>query len=145
MRQPLAIDPLSKILVIRNQNPVLCKRFPDHFLIVNALCFLIDGKNVVLLNHKPARNGRSSAFIDEKSHAELLQAERHEICVVERSRSKKKTRLNVRLGKAFVFLEDLLGGASMCQKVQDVLNGEARPLDHGLASHDSWVDGNSRE
>lgn len=82
--QPIPIDLLSKVLVVGDENPVLCKGSLDHLLIDHSYCLLIHGDHIVLSIPEPASHGRASALIDEKTYEDLLQAKRHEICILYR-------------------------------------------------------------
>jgi hypothetical protein len=48
MRQLLAVDLLPEVLVVGDQNPVLCKGSLDHLIVIRASCFFIDGEDIVL-------------------------------------------------------------------------------------------------
>jgi hypothetical protein len=82
VRQPLTVNLLSEILVIGEENPVFGKGSLNHFLVVYASCFFIDGEDIVLLSPKPTCDGRASVLIDKKAHEDLLQAKRHEIGIL---------------------------------------------------------------
>jgi hypothetical protein len=49
MRTSLSVNLLTKVFVIRDQNPILGKRFCNDFIVFHAACFLVHGENFMLL------------------------------------------------------------------------------------------------
>jgi hypothetical protein len=63
VRSPLTIDPLSRTLVVGDQNPLFDESFLDDRVVVHSPSFVIDGKDIVPLLTEPMRHVGAGAFI----------------------------------------------------------------------------------
>jgi hypothetical protein len=83
MRQSLAVDLFSKILIVGNDNSVFLHSPLHDLIIIHASCFRINGEDIMLLSIKPTCHGWTRTLIDKKAHPDLLQAKRHEVCTLQ--------------------------------------------------------------
>ena len=69
---------LTEILVIRHENPILSKCFPDYVIIIHATGFIINRKYFVSLLAQPFGYGRTSGLVHKKPHLRFFPCEGHE-------------------------------------------------------------------
>lgn len=78
MRLPFPVDFFTKVLVVRDQNPILGLRLIKNVIVIHSTRFIENGKGLVGLLAKPTGNGRTGAFIHEESHLRRLCNQGHE-------------------------------------------------------------------
>jgi len=68
MNLTVAVDLLSEVFIVRNQDSVLRNGTGDHGIVINAAGILVAGEDIVPLVSEPAGHGRPGTFVHEEAH-----------------------------------------------------------------------------
>jgi hypothetical protein len=137
----MGIRQLTKILILRQENPILAAGHVQHNDIIRTRCKLCDREHVMACDAKRSHDGEVATLVGEEPHSLSLGSlaggspNQHRFLMSHGVGCIANGGLNIGLGQAGIGIKQISFRRAFSELSENQLNGNTRATDNGFAHH----------